>query len=337
MERVMSVEERIRRAEDIYNKRNNRQYSKPVERKNKKNTVKKMFMQIFICLSIYIVFYAVMNREYVFSEEFRNEVSVFFTEKTKIAEWYSNAKAFIAEKIFNSNKTDENELSIDDINEQNENSNEDEKESSDESTAENIMTTEETTEQTTEETSQVYNDENIGGAETEKSTETTEDSEKNEKEVSNTTEIITEELSEQQQMEKDAEDIKSRISFILPINGTISSTFGWRNPTTSTVPKYHTGLDIAAKEGTVIKSATDGTIILVSSEGDYGNHYQIQTDDIIIVYAHCKKLYLKNGEKVKQGQEIAEVGSTGNSTGPHLHFEIRKGEEKIDPQLILDI
>ena len=103
------------------------------------------------------------------------------------------------------------------------------------------------------------------------------------------------------------------------------------------MPRYHTGLDIAATEGTKIKSATDGTIILVSSNGDYGKHYQVQIDDIIIIYAHCKKLYLKEGDKVKQGQEIAEVGTTGNSTGPHLHFEIRKGEEKIDPQLILNI
>lgn len=97
---------------------------------------------------------------------------------------------------------------------------------------------------------------------------------------------------------------------MLQLTGRISSTFGWRNPTTASVPKYHTGLDIAASEGTVIKSATDGEVILVSSKGDYGNHYQIKIDDIIIIYAHCKKLYLKEGDMVKQGQEIAEVGST---------------------------
>ena len=65
------------------------------------------------------------------------------------------------------------------------------------------------------------------------------------------------------------------------------------------------------------------------------NRKKIQ--DIIIVYAHCKKLFFKEGQTVKQGQEIAEVGSTGNSTGPHLHFEIRKNGRKIDPQLVLDL
>ena len=127
-------------------------------------------------------------------------------------------------------------------------------------------------------------------------------------------------------MEKEANEIKKKISFIKPIEGRISSTFGWRNPTTQSVPKYHTGIDIAANEGTIIKSATDGKIIMASDKGDYGNHYQIQVDDIILVYAHCKKLYLKEGDIIKQGQEIGEVGSTGNSTGPHLHFEIRKGD-----------
>lgn len=67
-----------------------------------------------------------------------------------------------------------------------------------------------------------------------------------------------------------------------------------------------------------------------------GNHIQIQIDDIIIVYAHCNVIYVKEGEKVVQGQEIGEVGSTGNSTGPHLHFEIRKNGKYIDPEKILE-
>ncbi len=54
------------------------------------------------------------------------------------------------------------------------------------------------------------------------------------------------------------------------------------------------------------------------------------------VYAHCKKIYVKKGDKIKQGQAIGEVGSTGNATGPHLHFEIRRENRYIDPDLILD-
>lgn len=291
MDRVMSVEERIRRAEDIYNKRNGEQYTQNItkEKNNKFKKSKKLLMQIFVFLSIYIVFYTVTNREHIFSEEFRNEVSMFFTND--LNNWYLNVKNFI-------------EGNTDSINNEQ---------------------FQETTENNTDENKQEETkDENIGGA-----TETKEDKKDEVKEEK--------ELSDEEKMKKDAEEIKNEISFIAPIKGRISSSFGWRNPTTETVPKYHTGVDIAANEGTIIKSATDGIVTLVSEKGDYGKHYQIKIKDIVIIYAHCKKLYLKEGDEVKQGQEIAEVGSTGNSTGPHLHFEIRKGNEKINPQLILNI
>ncbi len=307
MERVMSVEERIKRAEDIYNKRNGIQYTKSKNSKGKhKENVKRLFMQIFVFLLIYIVFYTAKNREYIFSEDFRNEVDNFFNEKTKISEWYSNAKGYFTDKL-NFNNNIENTESDSAVQKENNTEN------PDDSNDNIIKDNDKSNSNDNSKDAEVNNGENIGGA------------------------YESEELSEQKKMENDAKEIKRKISFIVPLKGTISSTFGWRNPTTSTVPRYHTGLDIAATEGTKIKSATDGTIILASSDGDYGKHYQVQIDDIIIIYAHCKKLYLKEGDKVKQGQEIAEVGTTGNSTGPHLHFEIRKGEEKIDPQLILNI
>ena len=77
--------------------------------------------------------------------------------------------------------------------------------------------------------------------------------------------------------------------------------------------------------------------MLASEEGDYGKHLKVQIGEVSIIYAHCNNLYVKQGEHIVQGQEIAEVGSTGNSTGPHLHFEIRISERVINPQTILEL
>ena len=304
MEKAMSIEDRIRRAEDIYNRRNGihtRSLSsekKPCCRVKKRN-IKRLIMQIFVCLLIYIVFYTVINRNYIFSEEFRKSVEIFLNEKTKIGDWYNSAKGVIQNKFLDGSKNETEENKVYD-------------------NKENTQKIE----QKKDETKESKKDENIGGA-----VEKTE----------NISIKKDEKLTEQQIMENEAKEIKNSIKFIAPVNGRISSGFGWRNPTSNNVPKYHTGVDIAAKEGTKIKSATDGKVIIASGTGDYGNHYQIQTKDVIIVYAHCKKIYLKKGDIVKQGQEIAEVGSTGNSTGPHLHFEIRKNGRKIDPQLVLNL
>ena len=153
-------------------------------------------------------------------------------------------------------------------------------------------------------------------------------------------EVTTEESGQVEQLsqeEQDINNIKAITSFIKPVEGTITSGFGARETTISTVPKNHTGVDIASKLGTKILSATDGEVILSSDQGDYGKHLKIQIGEVILVYAHCNNLYVKQGDKVVQGQEIAEVGSTGNSTGPHLHFEIRISERTIDPQKILKL
>ena len=87
--------------------------------------------------------------------------------------------------------------------------------------------------------------------------------------------------------------------------------------------------------GTKIIAATGGEVVLASEEGDYGKHLKIQIGEVSIIYAHCNNLYVNQGDIINQGQEIAEVGSTGNSTGPHLHFEIRISERVIDPEKIL--
>ena len=179
--------------------------------------------------------------------------------------------------------------------------------------------------------------------------ETTENQEKNgiggaEKNVQNEQQSNEENTQENEQTsqaktqeEQDIENIKNTTTFIKPIEGRISSKYGQREPTTSTVPKNHTGVDIASNLGTKIKSATSGEVVIASEEGDYGKHLKIQIGEVSIIYAHCNSLYVKQGDQVTQGQEIAEVGSTGNSTGPHLHFEIRISERTIDPQKILEL
>ena len=151
----------------------------------------------------------------------------------------------------------------------------------------------------------------------------------------NEQEIQIKELSDE---EKVIENIKSITTFIKPLERVIiSSKFGQRESDNINIPKNHTGIDIAENMGAKIKSATEGEVVLGSELGDFGKHVKIQIGEISVIYAHCNKIYVKEGERVIQGQEIAEVGNTGNSTGPHLHFEIRYLENPVDPQKILDI
>ena len=124
---------------------------------------------------------------------------------------------------------------------------------------------------------------------------------------------------------------KEGYSFISPVNGTITSFFGERESTNPNVSKYHTGIDISASENTIIKAAISGEVVLVSDKGKYGKHLKIKNEEITTLYAHCNSILINEGDEIKQGQEIAKVGSTGNSTGPHLHFEIRVNDECKNP------
>ena len=112
----------------------------------------------------------------------------------------------------------------------------------------------------------------------------------------------------------------------MPAKGEISSFFGKR------WGKTHKGIDIAADMGDNIVAADEGTVIFSGTQESYGKVIIIDHQNGYTTrYAHCSKLYAKKGECVGRGDLIAAVGNTGNSTGPHLHFEIRRDNTALDP------
>ncbi len=120
------------------------------------------------------------------------------------------------------------------------------------------------------------------------------------------------------------------ISLIKPISGIITSRFAESSRIRSS---RHTGLDISASTGTPIKAAASGTVTFSGRKGSYGNLIVItHGNGVQTYYGHCNALYASTGQSVSQGQVIAAVGSTGNSTGPHLHLEIRVNGVAYNPQ-----
>jgi murein DD-endopeptidase MepM/ murein hydrolase activator NlpD len=110
----------------------------------------------------------------------------------------------------------------------------------------------------------------------------------------------------------------------LPVNGIISSPEGWRRDPINGEARYHAGTDIAAPAGTPIRAVAGGRVIESGVKSGYGNTVVIQTDDgRKMLYAHNNQNFVRVGDQVAQGEEIAEVGSTGRSTGPHVHFEVK--------------
>ena len=121
---------------------------------------------------------------------------------------------------------------------------------------------------------------------------------------------------------------------IKPVNGHITSRFG---AVEKNVRNHaHGGLDIAAPKGTKIKASADGKISYSGWMGGYGNLIIIDhANGVQSYYGHCSRLFGNVGDEVAAGDVIAAVGSTGNSTGNHLHFEIRKDGKRIDPQTVI--
>lgn len=119
-------------------------------------------------------------------------------------------------------------------------------------------------------------------------------------------------------------------AFLLPVDGRVSSPFGMR------AGSLHKGVDITAPPGTQIKAAYPGTVTYTGFLRDYGNVIIVEHGkDVVTVYAHNEINLVKKNDKVNKGDVIARLGSTGRSTGPHLHFEIRVANKPIDPATII--
>lgn len=123
-----------------------------------------------------------------------------------------------------------------------------------------------------------------------------------------------------------------RSKFIMPLKGPITSGYGRRSNPFVGSRQYHNGIDIGAPIGSRVQAAGDGIVIQAARMGGYGNCIFVRhSDGFISVYGHNRKMLVQKGDTVKQGQDIAEVGRTGTATGPHLHFEIRKWAQPVNP------
>lgn len=123
--------------------------------------------------------------------------------------------------------------------------------------------------------------------------------------------------------------------FILPLTGRLSSSFGWRDISVAG-NRFHGGIDLAVDTGTPVAAALDGVVGRTGWVGAYGYSVYLDHDDSLQTrYAHLSSVLVVPGEIVRQGDVIALAGSTGASTGPHLHFEIRIGGVAVDPLSLL--
>ncbi len=126
--------------------------------------------------------------------------------------------------------------------------------------------------------------------------------------------------------------------FFLPVSGTVSSPYGYRIDPFTNEPSAHNGLDIAANEGSDIFAVSEGKIeTALYTSGDYGNYIIIDHNGFKTLYAHLSKISVKKGQVVSGGEKIGQCGSSGRSTGPHLHFELRIETKRIDPTPFLNL
>lgn len=157
---------------------------------------------------------------------------------------------------------------------------------------------------------------------------------------------VTERINEERKVSRDARDqvgqIKSALfanGFEKPIKfGRISSVFGSQRILNGIPKNAHNGIDIAVPRGTPVKAMTDGTVLLSADNFYYAGNYILLDHGLGLnsVYLHLSKSYVKEGQYVKKGEVIGEVGTTGRSTGPHLHWGVQWFSKRIDPNSVFE-
>lgn len=231
MEKTLTPDEKIKRAEEIYYRKKMQTTNKKSARVNVSNKkdfgmFKRMILQISICIVIYAIFYMIQNTNYIFSEDVIKKLNDILSYDINIKKIYEKGINYI-----NNFSNDVEGIVV-------------------YSQEENVIESNNSNENIINENVEIKNinsveQENIGGE---------------------NVEVNVEEPVELTQMEQDAKDILETKSLIIPLKGTITSRFGTRDPKTPSVPKNHTGIDIAANEGTVFIASMSGTVEEVSSE-----------------------------------------------------------------------
>lgn len=296
MERIISEEDRIRRAEEVASRRRNRipAESINVPTNNKPSLMRKLFCQVLSSICIFGILYFLSQN----NSQAMELIKPVLLEDTDFNQIYTRLDGFIKDignEMRNVETIDNNDVennSVTDVKNNLANDIQMESNVTTVSSVQNVQNSEEA----------------MGGGDESIDSET----------------------------DLDVIYIKKNGSFIKPISGRITSGYGPRTPT-NIVSANHAGVDIGANTGADIVASMEGKVEVVSSQGDYGNHLKITNGEISTLYAHCSKIVVNEGDSIKQGQKIAEVGSTGRATGPHLHFEIRRNNKTVDPLKIVEI